>query len=116
MNKKIERDTKQRTAINAVMDAAQRPLNVKEIHEEAGRKVPNLGIATVYRNLKAMLAESTVAPVEGVSIPPCYARPMLASACNEAELFQEGSSLYLTAPVGFVRERTYRITTGRIGN
>lgn len=110
----IKRDTKQRTAIKAVLDAADRPLNVHEIHEGAARKVPNLGIATVYRNLKAMLAEGAIEAIEGVNIPPCYARPMLASACNDEELFQTGSSLYLTAPAGFARERTYRITTGRI--
>ena len=123
MNKKIERDTKQRTAIKAALDAADRPLNVHEIHEGAARKVPNLGIATVYRNLKAMLEKNEIVRIGGAGIPDCYATVAVADLCADVEhhpLYQVGASLYLDEPKGFVLDCPYKIyaghiTTGRIG-
>lgn len=50
----MERSTRQRAAIRAVIVAAKRPLSPQEILEEARAEVPALGIATVYRNLRAM--------------------------------------------------------------
>lgn len=50
----MERSTRQRTAIRAAIVAAKRPLSPQEILEEARAEVPALGIATVYRNLRAM--------------------------------------------------------------
>ena len=51
----MERNTRQRSAIQKVIDDASRPLTPQEILEAAQVEVVGLGIATVYRNLKTML-------------------------------------------------------------
>ena len=56
----MERSTRQRTAIRDALDAAQRPLLPQEVLAAARAVVPGLGIATVYRNLKALLDDGAV--------------------------------------------------------
>lgn len=51
----MERATRQNTAIRAAIAAAGRPLSPTEVLDEARRHVAALGLATVYRNLKALL-------------------------------------------------------------
>ena len=63
MANKTLRATKQRHAIRKAIDAANRPLGSKEILQIAGRSVPNLGIATVYRNIKVMIDEGELETV-----------------------------------------------------
>lgn len=53
----MERSTRQRSAIRAALLAAQRPLLPLEVLAGAQSQVPGLGIATVYRCLKALLDE-----------------------------------------------------------
>lgn len=60
----MERFTRQRTAIYAVVAGAQRPLSPQEILETAQVSVEGLGLATVYRNLKALLDEGEVCAVQ----------------------------------------------------
>ena len=62
----MERSTRQRTAIRAVIDAAGRPLTPQEVLEGAREHVTAIGIATVYRNLKLLLDESAI---QVVSLP-----------------------------------------------
>lgn len=62
----MERSTRQRTAIRTVIDAAGRPLTPQEILDGARVHVPELGIATVYRNLKLLLDEGAI---QAVSLP-----------------------------------------------
>lgn len=62
----MERSTRQRTAIRAVIDAAGRPLTPQEILDGARNHVPEIGIATVYRNLRLLLDESVI---QVVSLP-----------------------------------------------
>ena len=64
MPNKTLRATKQRHAIRKAFDATKRPLGPKEILQIAGRSVPNLGIATVYRNIKVMIDEGELETVE----------------------------------------------------
>lgn len=59
----MERSTRQRTAIRAAIVAAKRPLSPQEILDAARAAVPALGIATVYRNLRAMADEGEVLAV-----------------------------------------------------
>ncbi len=59
-----QRDTKQRQAIRNALERAGRPLGPKEILDYACRDVPRLGIATVYRNVKSMLARDEIEEVE----------------------------------------------------
>lgn len=62
----MQRSTRQRTAIASVFSAARRPLSPLEVLEAAGVASPALGIATVYRNLRAMVDEGAL---QAVSLP-----------------------------------------------
>ena len=67
-----KRDTQQRRAIRAAIDEANRPLSPREVLETARRTSPSLGIATVYRTLKALVEEGALAQVELPGEPPRY--------------------------------------------
>ena len=73
----IERTTRQRTAIKDVIESAKRPLSPQEILDAARDKVTGLGLATVYRNLKLLLAEGVVEAITLSGDSPRYeaARP-----------------------------------------
>ncbi|MGE0495064.1 MAG: Fur family transcriptional regulator [Vulcanimicrobiota bacterium] len=58
------RSTRQRSAIREAIKAAGRPLCTDEILQLARQEVPNLGIATVYRAVKALLDERWLHAVE----------------------------------------------------
>nr|WP_242612720.1 transcriptional repressor [Corticibacter populi] len=58
-----ERSTRQRAAIRAALTAEARPMSPPEILQFAQQHVPRLGIATVYRNLKAMVEAGELSPV-----------------------------------------------------
>lgn len=59
----MERNTRQRTAIRDAIAAAQRPLLPQEVLDAAQLQAPGLGLATVYRNLKALLADGELRAV-----------------------------------------------------
>lgn len=59
----MERSTRQRSAIHEAIEVAARPLLPNEVLELAQRDVPELGIATVYRNLKSLVDEGLVISV-----------------------------------------------------
>lgn len=61
-----ERSTRQRAAIREALASEGRPLTPPEILALAQRHVPGLGIATVYRNIKAM---ADVGEIAAVSLP-----------------------------------------------
>ena len=56
----MERATRQNTAIREAIEAAGRPLSPTEVLDEARRHVAALGLATVYRNLKALVDEGAI--------------------------------------------------------
>lgn len=60
----MERSTRQRAAIRDAIAVAERPLLPQEVLDAAGSASPGLGIATVYRNLKALLDEGEVCAVQ----------------------------------------------------
>lgn len=60
---RMERSSRQRTAIRNVIDAAGRPLSPHEICDAAQAEVPGLGIATVYRNLKQLVDAQEITAV-----------------------------------------------------
>lgn len=66
------RQTRQREAIQRVMERARRPLSVQEILEGAQQQVATVNLATVYRNLKRMHEQGTVRQIELVGQPPRY--------------------------------------------
>jgi Fur family transcriptional regulator, ferric uptake regulator len=57
------RNTRQRDHIHQVIQDAQGPLTVQEIHERAQREVTGLGIATVYRTLNLLLEKEHIQSV-----------------------------------------------------
>jgi Fur family ferric uptake transcriptional regulator len=61
-----QRQTRQRRQIFEVIERAEGPLSIAEIHEQSRRAVPNLGIATIYRTVK-MLHEAD--EIHLVSLP-----------------------------------------------
>jgi Fur family ferric uptake transcriptional regulator len=60
----MERNTRQRKAIREAVVQAHRPLLPHEVLQAAQREVPGLGIATVYRNLKALVEDGELLPVK----------------------------------------------------
>ena len=105
------RDTIQRKAIRNALTNSPRPLNVEEILEAGQVNVPNLGIATVYRNIKTMLEKGEIRAISGTGIPDCY---VTMDKSNPEQLFQVGKSLFVAEPVGFVRRYSIHIVVGDI--
>ncbi len=68
----MERDTRQRRAIRKVLEAAGRPLSPQELLEGARRQAPTLGLATVYRSVRSLVAEGWLAPVSLPGEPARY--------------------------------------------
>lgn len=66
------RNTTQRKAIRDVFTEADRPLSTQEVLAEARRQKPGLGIATVYRTIKVLLAERWLSDVKLPGEPPRY--------------------------------------------
>lgn len=58
-----QRSTRQRNAIRQALTKEARPLSPPEVLLAAQKIVPRLGIATVYRNLKAMVDAGEITPV-----------------------------------------------------
>lgn len=59
----MERSTRQRLAIREVILDAAQPLLAQEILDRAQSAVPEMGIATVYRNLKSMVDDGELRTV-----------------------------------------------------
>ncbi|MGI8650823.1 MAG: Fur family transcriptional regulator [Rubrobacter sp.] len=59
-----KRKTRQRDAILEAIRGASGPLSVAEIRVLAGREIPGIGIATIYRNVKTLRDEGTIIAVE----------------------------------------------------
>lgn len=68
----MERNTRQRAAIREAIVLADRPLLPQEVLEAAQQASPGLGIATVYRNLKALADEGEISIVDLPGENPRY--------------------------------------------
>jgi Fur family ferric uptake transcriptional regulator len=58
------RKTRQRAAIRDAFESRGQPLSPEEVLTEAQRHVEGIGIATVYRNIRALLDEGWLVTVE----------------------------------------------------
>jgi Fur family transcriptional regulator, ferric uptake regulator len=68
----MERDTSQRRAIRRALEEAGRPLGALELLRSARPFAPGLGVATVYRTIKAMVVQGAISVVELPGEPPRY--------------------------------------------
>ncbi|MBY4899227.1 Fur family transcriptional regulator [Cupriavidus sp. AU9028] len=68
----MERLTRQRDAIHTVLAEAGRPLTPQELLDAARSHVAGIGIATVYRNLKAMVEAGEIVAVPLPGEAPRY--------------------------------------------
>jgi len=71
----MQRNTRQRDAIRAALAAAGRPLSPQEILAAARDEHPGLGLATVYRTIKALVGAEAV---REVALPGAASRYELA--------------------------------------
>ncbi len=68
----MRRNTRQRQAIRQAFEAAGRPLGPQEVLDRARGDLPALGIATVYRNIRNLVEERWLRPVELPGAPDRY--------------------------------------------
>ena len=68
------RKTKQRDALAAALESADRPLSVGELLEAGAKRIDGLGVATVYRTIGALLDEGWIVAVEIPGEPTRYER------------------------------------------
>lgn len=68
------RKTRQKDAIRKAFIEADRPLSPQQVLEVAQAEVEGLGIATVYRNIKTLLAEDWLCPIEVPGAGTVYER------------------------------------------
>lgn len=113
MKQNMQRDTRQRRAIRDAFDAAGHPLSPKEVLDGAKQGVPGLGIATVYRNVKALQDEGWLVAVELPGEPPRYEisgkghhHHFHCRACDRVyEVDGCPGNLLAVTPIGFKLER-----------
>jgi Fur family transcriptional regulator, ferric uptake regulator len=106
----VERLTRQRAALQAAIAAAKRPLSVEELLEHARGAVPDMSMATVYRNLKLMTEEGSAHAVSLPGEPPRYEAAghghhhhFRCRACNRVfDVHACPGDLSGLAPAGFV--------------
>jgi Fur family transcriptional regulator, ferric uptake regulator len=70
----MQRETRQRKAIRAAFEEAGHPLSPKELLDAAQDRVKGLGIATVYRNIRALQDDGWLEAVELPGEPARYER------------------------------------------
>src|ERR1700751_1143977 len=71
-SKTFRRNTQQRREIREVFERNNRPLAADEVLHLAQQKMAGLGMATVYRTIKALSDEGWLVPVEVPGAPPRY--------------------------------------------
>jgi Fur family transcriptional regulator, ferric uptake regulator len=68
----VLRNTRQRRAIRDAFETSGRPLAAEEVQKLASEGVSGLGIATVYRNIRTLVDEGWLVPVELPGENPRY--------------------------------------------
>lgn len=72
---KIFRDTKQRSAILDTLHEYGQPMTARHIRDYAASLVPTLGIATVYRNIRYLLASGEIEQIDVPGATSYYTIP-----------------------------------------
>lgn len=115
------RKTQQKTVIHDILMSSGRPLSPQEILEEAQKTLPDLGIATVYRAVKALTESGDLATVEIPGESTRYERADHEHhhhfQCNDCQRVFDvpGCAGHLTknVPAGFVVETHEVLLKGR---
>lgn len=68
----LQRNTRQKSAIRDVFEAMDRPLGPQEVLDHASSHTKGIGIATVYRNIKALVEEGWLTAVDLPGEPSRY--------------------------------------------
>lgn len=68
----MDRDTPQRRAIRRILQQSGRPMSPSELLGAAREDVPRMGLATVYRTVRALTDEGWLVPVEMPGEPQRY--------------------------------------------
>lgn len=105
----IERDTRQKRAIRDVFEQAAGPLSADEVLANAKATIAGLGIATVYRSIRAFVDDGYLQPVDVPGRGSLYERAdkdhhhhFLCTTCNGVfELEGCEAELKATLPRGF---------------
>jgi len=66
------RVTRQKVALRQAFEKVGRPLSPEEVWEVASKQVKGLGLATVYRNIKSLVEDNVIVPVELINEAPRY--------------------------------------------
>jgi Fur family ferric uptake transcriptional regulator len=66
------RQTQQRKVIETILEQTERPLSPNELLSQAQQTIPGLGIATVFRALKELVADGLVHTVHIADETPRY--------------------------------------------
>lgn len=70
--KPANRNTRQKAAIREVFEASDRPMSPQEVLADASARIEGMGLATVYRNIKALVEEGWLTPVDLPGEAPRY--------------------------------------------
>ena len=117
----MQRDTRQRRAVRTVFSESGRPLTPEEVLDGGQSLVPSLGIATVYRHIKALVEEEWLTTVELPGESPRYElseRPhhhhFVCRACDQAfDIDACPKDVEGMAPAGYVVEEHEVVLYGR---
>lgn len=66
------RQTRQKEEISKAFEAAQRPLTPQELHGLAAKALPSLGLRTVYRQIKELVAAGEIVGIDYPGQPLRY--------------------------------------------
>ena len=108
----MERVTRQRNAIRAAVESAGRPLSPAELYAAVRARLPRIGIATVYRAIRDLVAAGWLRRVEVPGEPARYERSgkphhhhFLCRNCDSLwEVPACPTGIEQLAPTGFVTE------------
>jgi Fur family transcriptional regulator, ferric uptake regulator len=108
-----ERQTRQRREIQLAFAREERPLAPREVHGLVKAALPGLGLATVYRAVKRLVAEGQLVALEIPGLGVCYEMPgihphhahFLCRSCKRVfELEKEEKKPHPDLPAGFAFE------------
>jgi len=68
----LGRSTRQRRTILAIIASEARPLSPVELHELAQGELPQIGLSTIYRNIRALEHAGEIRAVDIPGQPPRY--------------------------------------------